>query len=66
MNSSIEVYVIILVIGLVSVVMWEAAKAAMRRVNPAAQTSSFGFVVKDPLDYQASKMTRAECNELSG
>ena len=65
-NSSIEVYVIILVIGLVSVVMWEAAKAAMRRVNPAARLRALASFSRTPSTTRPQRLTRAECNELSG
>ena len=64
--SSIEVYVIILVIGLVSVVMWEAAKAAMRRVNPAARLRALASFSRTPSTTRPQRLTRAECNELSG
>ena len=36
-DSSAGIYMIILVIGVIAVAMWEIAKAALRKVNPAAR-----------------------------
>ena len=64
MTSSFDIYLIILVIGIVSVVMWEAAKAALRRANPVARLRAmaphrFGGSSK------SQRLTGAECDELS-
>ena len=51
---------------MVSVVMWEAAKAAMRRVNPAARLRALASFSRTPSTTRPQRLTRAECNELSG
>ncbi|CAE7370077.1 TY5A, partial [Symbiodinium sp. CCMP2456] len=42
-DPSVDIYLIILVIGVVSVVMWELAKAALRLAHPRARFTDYGY-----------------------
>ena len=64
-DSSAGIYMIILVIGVIAVVMWEIAKAALRKVNPAARLRSLAAGPWTPPTTRPQRLTTSECNELS-